>query len=301
MNANLPKIQVSGKLDKLIIPDDKLTKFLMTMTPDELVDTLNGEWLNAIEKNKGEAAEKQVRTKFKLDHVEGYSDMTPTGYFDWLCLSVCATAYKDGWQGLTIRQIYQALTHAKNWHRAYTIEKAVVASIERMMKTQITVDLSDTAKKMSGYKFKRLSITAPILPCRVEDWEVNGQRATFVNFVDESPLMEVATAKRQLLTIGTRLLDIACLRNSELSTIERKWYVILRACRILQRPKGKLNDTITFADLYAFANVTDAPTWKQKRIRDEFIGVLEKLKQGGNMTYKIIMHGKFYHAIKILS
>lgn len=298
MEEKKPKVQVQSRLETLKVPADKLTWYIMTMSPDEMeAAILDGKWLAAIENPKAPAA-KQALTRFKLSHEEGFDDMRPTNFFDYAVLAICATARKEGWGGLTINQICRVLTHSDS--RNYisdAVKAAVRASIERMMMTRITIDLSDTAEK-TNYKFKRLSITGTILPCRIEDWEVNGQKATYIKFLDDSPLMEVAEAKNHILTIGTKLLDVAGMHNSEM-TIECKWHLVFLAMRKKQHPKG-MNPSLTFKALYEHTDTANAPRWKRKRIRDEFLRVLDKLKAEGTLDYEIVMDGKIYKAVTIL-
>lgn len=284
MTKEKPKIQVQNRLERLKVPADKLSWNVFTMTPAEIVKTIqDGEWLGAIENPKA-PTDKQAQTRYTLEHVEDYSDMRPTNFFDYAVLSVCATAYKEGWHGLTIDQICRVLTHANNRKISDALKAAVRASVERMMMTRITINLEDTAKKMR-YEFKRLSISAPILPCKVEVWEVNGQKTTYVKFLDESPLMEVSEAKKHILTIGTKLLDVAGLHSSELS-IERKWYLVFLAMGKKQHPKG-FGQEITFKALYEFTGTANAPRWKKKRIRDEFLQILENLAREKSITFEV--------------
>lgn len=297
MTEKFPKIQVQSRLEQLKVPADKLTWRFMTMTPEDIEEAIeNGNWLGAIENPNAPKAQ-QARTKFKLTHADGFDDMTPVNFFDYAVLAVCATAYKEGWQGLTLNQICRVLTHAKSWHMSDAVKTAVEASIKRMMSTVITIDLTDTAEKMR-YKFKRTSITSPVLPCQIEDWEINGQKSTYVKFLGESPLMEVAEAKNHILTVGTKLLDIAGLRSSKLS-IESKWYLVFLALGKKQHQKY-YGQTILFQSLYEYTGTANQSKCKRKRIRDEFLRILEKMKAEGELDFEIVMDGNIFKAIKIL-
>lgn len=293
------KLQLQCKLDVLKVPNDKLSQTVFDLSAEDYKDFERGEWIDIIENPRGKLG-KQVTTPFKLKYSGGFNDAKPLAILDRMIFSVCYSAYRKGWRGITVNQICHFLTHGANDENTQptpALTDTITESVKRLMATTIEIDLSETAKKMN-YPFKRTKIIAPLLPCKLETWEVNGQEVQLITFFDENPLAEIAEAKNQIMTVSAKLFDVAGIRNTP-QVMTLKGYLVTRISAMKQHPKN-LSNSITYADIYARIGAADAPKSSKQRIRAEILAIMESLKSEGIIrNFEVVKHGCAYHSIKI--
>lgn len=294
-----PKIQIQNKLNAISIPGDKLSKDLFSLSTEDYQAA--GDWLGIIENPKAKEC-RQVETYYRLRGIGDYD--TPPGMIDLLVLSVCTTAYQQGIKAISLRQIARYLMHGNTSDRQTSnptedLIEVIETSLRRLMTTVIDIDLSDTAKRLK-YGFQRTKITAPLLPCKIDTYNVNGQPdVRVVSMFSQSPIFEVAEYKRQILSIAAKLFDVAKLGNTP-QIITLKGYLLSRIAAIKQHRKN-LSHFITFKDVYARIGATEAPKSSKQSIRDDITKILDSLQTEKFIRgYRINRRGKAYHSIEIL-
>lgn len=237
-----------------------------------------------------------VRTKYWLNHVEDFHDMTPLNHFDLLVIAVYSAAVEQCWEIITINQFCDALTGNtnNNTHVPSALKEAVIDSIKRCMGTVITVDMTETCKKMK-YKTDKLRRTAPILPCELqENIKINGQKTTAVKIYAESPLMEIAEFKNQILRISTELLNIPS--NRSLRTVKVEGYLISRVETLVQHKNMKPN--ITLKTIYECAAVEDSDRSAKRNVRKIVETTLNHLQEQGRIhDWHYTMEDSYGHIV----
>lgn len=276
--AESRKIQRQRRLKDLVVPNDLLSKHVMHLTDAEFQGYATTKVCQFDEKIK----RKTVLTQFWFELIENYTDLTPPDEFDFDVLIACMSAKYRGFDGLTFNEIARLMAGGKDVHTKLRPEQKarIFRAVNRLMSVKLHVNLTqlfDTGK----YPEMPKSLTAMLLPCKILDGvEFNGQRdCTVVRFLDESPLMTVAKAKSQLLTIPVALLDVPNLHHTELVT-KIKNYVTRRVYGA--RPsKGKRKCSppiIRFACIFENVGIADADRWKRQDARKIVADVFEHLK-----------------------
>ncbi len=222
-----------------------------------------------------------VRTKYWLNHIEGFDDMTPLRQFDLLVVAVYSAAVEQCWDVITINQFCDTLTGGESRVRdMLTFKETVINSIKRLMGTIITVDMTETCKRMK-YKTDKPRRTAPILPCELqENIKVNGQKTTVVKIYAESPLMEIAEVKNQILRINTELLKIPFNRSPRAIKIEG--YIVSWVETIVRHKN--INANIKLDNIYEYAEVDEADRSAKRNVRNAIEATLNHLKEKGRIN-----------------
>ena len=235
--AESSKIQHQRGVDKLVVPNDKLTKTVTHLPAEKYAAMLTTGNQSAIDEEL-EGHEKCL-TYYWLELVDGYADLSPLDEFAFDVLTVCISAQVAGYDGLTFNEIARVMAGGKyhNKNLRPLEGERIFRAIERMMCTRIHVNLSKLVDTGVYPKMPK-RLTSTILPCSIlEGCTVNGQRdCTVVAFDRESPFLTVARAKGQLLTIPVEVLDVPNQNNTELAT-KVNHYVTRRV--IEARPRGK--------------------------------------------------------------
>lgn len=269
----------------MIVPIDKLTKTVMHLDADEYAEMLTSRKPAAIdEKLRGQG---NVLTRFWLELVGGYADLTPMDEFDFDVLTACISAQAAGHKGITFSEIARLMAGNKP-HNAYfspELKARIMKAVERMMCTKITVDFTELVDKGKYPKLPK-KLTSTILPCEILDGvTVNGQRdCTIVYFHCESPLFKVACAKnRQLVTYPVAFLDVAKQRNTEIVTMV-KHYVTKHVFEVIGQKNHKLASTIRFDCIAKNCGLVGAPRWQRQDAVKTIRAVFEKLKAEGKIS-----------------
>ena len=222
-----------------------------------------------------------VRTKYWLNHIKGFDDMTPLRQFDLLVVAVYSAAVEQCWDVITINQFCDTLTGGESRVRdMLAFKETVINSIKRLMGTIITVDMTETCKRMK-YKTDKPRRTAPILPCELqENIKVNGQKTTVVKIYAESPLMEIAEVKNQILRINTELLKIPFNRSPRAIKIEG--YIVSWVETIVRHKN--INANIKLDNIYEYAEVDEADRSAKRNVRNAIEATLNHLKEKGRIN-----------------
>lgn len=299
-DTNEPKkFQRQSKVKKLVIPNDKLTKQVMHRPADkyaEMLTTGNPAAIN--EKIKGRD---KVLTYYWLELIDGYADVTPMDEFDFDVLTVCISAQVAGCDGLTFNEIARLMAGGKshNTNLSPSRKEKIFRAVERMMCTKIRVDFTQLFERKK-YPDLPKSLTSPILPCQIVDGvTVNGQRdCTVVSFLKESPLLTIARAKGQLLTIPVEVLDVPKQNNTERVTTVKN-YVTRRVYEAKTQKDGKMPPKIRCECLFENCGLAGTDNDKKRKARNAANDVMMNLQARGVIrSFEFEKVEGIYRAIK---
>ena len=279
-NDSTETAQLQHRVKQIRLPNDKLSKVVFTRTPEQMWDMIEEQR----DMKLAEVAIKgvKVKTTYRLEHVDGYTDMNPPDEFDRAIMGICISAREAGMKFTTVKAIYRALCGGKQ-HNAYSsagIQARVIVSLERLAKTIIVVDMKSVCKavKKYGNRMGKPEFTSPLLPCEIVDGTVNGQPAQIVKLPREPPLMTVARAKEQVLTYDVSLLDIPG-RNTA-TNVMLKSYVLRRVLEAKAHARN-MSPKVTFTNVFEHCGLADATRWQRQDARKTIFAVYERLQSAG--------------------
>lgn len=290
------------KIDKVVVPMDKLSKKLATLSPADYADSIGDAEPNTVDElpNSG----KKVTTKYWLKHDGDFNDMTPLSWFDLSVMAVCYAYYKRG-EVTTFNTIHRILTGST---RPPTEEqkKEIENSAVRLMKTVITLDLTELYEVNAKSKRPRWKLpwdtkTAPLLPCTITRGALlNGKKTDIIEVYADSPLFAIAEAKRQLTTVDTKLLAAPGMKNNRRALLVKVFVLvfIIRMVEGLKAGRKNTPSSLTFEAVYEAAGVADETDSIKQNVREEAVKTAEWLKtQGVIRDFKLERDGNRYHSI----
>ena len=291
----IEKFQTNSRLQNIISPNDKLTKTLFSLPANEYYDAIKKGISIAVTETilRG----KKIQTHFKLNGGGFATLKRPLNEYDRAIFDVCNSAREEGFFGLTRDSLFRALIGGKtNQYPRPNQATAIVESLERLM-TIIKIDFSQTREKIPKYKSVPAQIISPILPCIIlNNVLVNGQRTSLIKFTDESPLITIARAKKQIITSPISLRDITNQNNTPL-VIMIKSYVIRRVLEIILH---NMTPTITFADVFKHCDLPNATRKQRQDARKIVLDVMENLKSKGVIkSFEFTKKGETFYSITI--
>ena len=293
-------IQIQKKQEVIIMPIDKLSKAIAKFDKDEYAEVIGDRNPCTIEEHKIKG--KPVNTKYWLNQEAGFNDLTPLRWFDIGVVAFCCANFQQGGELITFDMILRALTGSTGKDFTDEQRRAVREAVIRCMSTTVTVEMAETCQKMKGYKTAKPKITGAILPCKLlENVTINGQKTDAIKMLDESPLMEIAKIKNQLLTMDASLLAVPTLKNTP-RVMTVKLYVTTFAliiARSLRNKRKNTPNTLTFQKIYEAVDAGDEDRFVKRTIREVAIKVVEHLKaQGAIRDFEIVKDNEQIHAIK---
>ena len=276
VEVQMEKFHFNTRVTKLITLNDKLTKTLFSLPADEYYDSLqNG---TSIAVNETVSRGKKIQSHFTLKSGGFAALRRPLNEFDRAVFDTCNSARAANFIGITPDSLLRTLVGGKtNQHPRPNQLAAIFESLERLMSV-IEIDFSQTCEKIPKYNSAPAKITAQILPCQIlENVLVNGQITTIIEFTDESPLLKIARAKKQILTYPVSLLNIPRQNNTTL-VIMIKSYIIRRVLEIIAH---NMTPTMTFTDVFKHCELSDANRFQQRDARKIILDVMKRLQSDG--------------------
>lgn len=296
------KEQIQDKVEKITVSIDKLSQVIVKYSKEEYSEVIEYNKTCRIKEGKKRDGT-PIKTKYWLRHEDDFADMTPLRWFDLGVVAVCSVYFKRD-NLFTVDMILRALIG--NDRKKFTDEqkRAVRDSIIRLMKTVITVDMTKTCRLIKKYQTDTPKRTAAILPCELlEDVIINGQKTTAIRMYAQSPLMEIAELKKQLLTIGSKLLAVPNLNNSK-RVITVKLFIISFALIMTRNLRNEVDspNSITLQTIYEVADVAEDSRAVKFNVREVTLKVVEWLKTNEVIkNFELIYKSrKQLHAIKLL-
>lgn len=279
---------------KRIEANDKLTEKVFSLLAETYYSMVtDGSRFNLLEK-KNHKKYGDIYTYFWLELIDGYTDKTPLNQFDRAVLAACISEWAAQNRYTTPSIIYRHLTGkvGSDAEPQPDLRSAILKSIDKLMCTQIKIDMTDTCEKLGYNEGKPLKITSTILPCTyVEGLMLNGKPTTIIKILDDPPLFNVTFLKKQLLHYDETLLDVPKQRNST-DVIAIKNYVMQRTEEIIAH---NLSPTITFDDVFEKCRIEASHNEQKRRVRKVIIELMEQLKSKGEiLSFKLNkVHNKF--------
>ena len=297
------KFQIQNRMKKLIVPCDKLSNHMWNYSAEEYADIIKHrdrcECVEGTDK-KG----KVVVTPYWLGLVDDCVDLSPLNAFHREVLFHAISAYEQGFRIITISMTLDSLSGgAEKRHVCKEQYEVIKDAFKKLATTSITINLAPLINAYPNYK-KRLTgaaeLTSPILPCKILDAEINGQKTLTVKILDESPLMTVAKLKKQVLTYDATPLAIPNQKNTpQIITVKNYLLRRIKLMKSSRKEKG-LNNSILFKTIYENCGLADADKWQKQDTRKIIVDTLTGFKNDGVIkNFEIEKSGGSYRSIKI--
>lgn len=273
---------------------------------------------NAFNPTKKDATKRIVYEGKKK--TEPYSTITFENFqgslnqFDKLVFCAAVSEQKAGNKFFTIRRLWQKLGGS---HTLTNEMKELISdSIKKLRCTLVNINMSLVNDKFHYTDRKEIVFSNYLLPCKSIAAKINGQIVDEAfQFLDTSPLFQVAELKRQFTEQPFELLDVPKLHNSEL-VMKMKFYLLERITAIVGSHKNrkahitgkkkdggfifkratKLQKIITFEDIFTQCELTDATKRQKQQARETISKILEYFQQQGLIkSWKFVKKdGSFY-------
>ena len=289
---------------KIIIPNDRISKVVFDLTIDEykaIVKRQSELQVTEMRKSKSKRSDDIITPiMIKLEEAE-LRVSEPLDQFDCAVLSVCIAEWEEGNRHTTPAIIYRGLTGKvdKGTDAMPHVDQltAINHSIEKLMRVQLDIRLVDVCRYLGYNNGKPKKVLANILPCKRVDFTINGQEATTIELLAESPLFTVAKLKNnQIVSYDAKLLDMPGQQNTP-KLIAVKHYVMKRVMEIIGHPK-QMTASITFADVFKKCRIEDADNKTKQRVRNFIVEVFKHLLDCKVIkSYEVNKKGTGFHSV----
>ena len=300
----MAKKQVRRRLRKVTVPCDKLSNHMFNYPPEEFAEIiLNAESCECVEGHDRKG--KEIVTPYWLTPPADVklpadiSEIKPLTPFDREVMNVAIGAYEAGYRVLSFTMTLNTLS-GEDKDRVYSEQLAAIKTAVKRLMTIIRIDLAPLLKAFPKYRNRHVGdseLISPILPAKIYDVEINGQKTLAIELLAESPLMTVAKLKRQVVTYDLTPLAVPNQHNTP-QVIVIKNYLLRRIVLI----RHGLNPTILFKTLYENCGLADASDSIKQNARKEIFDTLNHFKAIGVIKdYEIEREGNVFRAIKIIN
>ena len=297
-----PNVQIYPNKQR-IVPNCKLVKIISNLSEKKYTTmVVDGDKRRMLEvKNHKKFGD--ILTTYRLVNKEDCDGSDPLTEFDRAVLSVCISEWEMGNRYTTPAIILRGLTgkvglrHTGKGKIHKDQHTAIINSVKKMMGIILEIDLSDTNQKLNYHDGKQQKITSAILPAYFVSTSINGQpiEDDVIFFDRESPIMEIARDRKQLLTFDATLLDVPKQNNTPMN-ITIKNYVLTR---ILEIKLHKLQSVITFDDVFKKCRIENSSRKTKMDARNILIKFFEHLKSKGKVnSFEVTKKANSFHSIK---
>ena len=285
-----------------IVPNCKLCKVIHNLTQDEYDYMVVKDKKRRIIEMRRHKRYGEINSLYKISNTADYDNTDPLTEFDRAVLSVCVSNFAIGNHCVTPAVILRGLTGKTSKGGKGKVNPAqldaILFSVKKLMSTIIDLDGTQPNECLDYGSKKSAIIYSAILPAYVaKETTINGQDAYIIGFDRESPLMQVARERKQILTYDTELLDVPGQQNTWMN-ITLKNYAMSRIQEI------KLHDmhpTLTFADLFAKARINNTSRKTKLDARECLIKFFEHLQNKGEIhSYTLTKQGNNFQSIKLV-
>ena len=278
--------------------NEKLIRVVFKLTEQGISRLLNGETFNVIEK-KGYKNHGDIRTSYQILNAAGYNVQRPFTMFDRAVLSVCISEWLAGNRYTTPAIIYRALTGKVATKAVPSKDQlaAILDSVRLLMNRVIIYNAKELCKLLGSDDGQPIIKNDVLLPgWFVEATTVNGNVTTVIFFDRECPLLEIAQAKRQILSYDTYLLNVPNQNNTPMN-IELKNYSMIRIQEIITH---RMTPVITFNDVFYKCRIEDAPVDKKRDARNTLVKFFDHLRSEGVInSFNLTKKGNTFYSSKI--
>ena len=265
-----------------LIPNFKLCKVIYNLEQaqfDRMV--VNGNQRKILEKKKYKKYG-DIVTVYRISNSDGFDNSDPLNEFDYAVFSVCVSYFDKGYRCITLAIIYRALTGKTTKDGKgkipHDLRTAILLSLKKLIGTVIEIDASQVNSVFNYADPGDSKKFSSILPAHFDESLINGKDASVVFFDRESPLMEIAKQRNQLLAYSPALLDAPGIHNSFMN-ITLKSYVMRRVCEI--KLHKNLRNIITFHDVFQKCRIDNASRDTKMNARKVIIKFFEHLQAEG--------------------
>ena len=281
---------------KRIVPNFKLVKVTQKLTDDKFNKMINGKKGGIVEK-KNHKKKSDIVTTYTISNLEGYNNSDPLNVIDYAVLSVCASEFDVGNRYTTAAIILRGLIGKvgnQNVRPRPDQYRAIINSVKKLMFTGIEIDLSVTNEKLN-YDGKK-KITSALLPAKIVETSINGQVVEdVIYFLDESPLMEIARARKQIITYDAEILDVPNQNNTPL-VIALKNYIIIR---VLEIKLHKMTPTLTLDNIFQNCRIENHDKKTKLRAREYIDDFFKHLQAKGVIkSFEFVKKGNKFYSVK---
>lgn len=238
-------------------------------------------------------------TVYKLSNADGYDNDDPLNEFDYAVFSVCISYFDAGCKCITLAILYRALTGKGNTYRLTPdLRDDILNSLKKLIGTVIEIDASDVNAAFKYADCDHSKHISAILPAHFDDKIINGNDASVVYFDRESPLMEIARNRKQLLKYEVALLDAPGIRNTFMN-IMLKSYVMRRVVEI--KYHKKLRPILTFADIFKKCRIGNASRDTKMNARNTIVKFFEHLQAEGFIkSFELTKDSNAFYSIRFI-
>ena len=217
--------------------------------------------------------------------------------FDHIIFDACISEQEKGNQFTTPSIIHRNLG-GKEKNISPAVQQRIFNSIKKLATTWVSFDCSAICQKFGYNNGKAYAYNGYLLPVEFVIATVNGQIDTVaVHFLRNSPLLDVAKMKGQVITCNSKLLRLPKLNNTE-RVLSIKGYLFRRILQIIGSHKphkahlaGKSNDnqpiyrrnkklekSILLDSLYAQCEIDTTSKRQLQQTRETISKVMEHFK-----------------------
>ena len=285
-----------------IVPNCKLCKVIHNLSQDDYDYMVVDDKKRRIIEMRHHKRYGEINSIYKISNASDYDNTDPLTEFDRAVLSVCISNFAVGNRCVTPAVIFRGLTGKTGSGGKGKVNpdqlSAILFSVKKLMSTIIDIDDTQPNECLDYGTKKSSLLCSAILPAYIaKDTTINGQEAYIIGFDRESPLMQIASERKQLLTYRAELLDVPGQHNTWMN-IALKNYTMSRVQEIKLH---KMHRTLTFTDIFAKARIADADPKTKSDARNTLIKLFEHLQTMGTIrSFSVTKDGNTFHAIKFV-
>jgi len=288
---------------KRIELNDKATKRFFNLTRESYQKLLETKAKATLVEKKNHKKFGTIKSSFSISNKNGFSNFIPLDEHDRAVLSVCVSNWLEGNRYITPAIIYRGLTGKVNDPSGNSKPspvqlQAILQSIDRLMFTAYDPQILDAYEKLeyiSGDD-KIVIKKSVVLPCYRAEVTINGQTSDVICFDRQSPLLNIAELKKQLVTYDAELLDIPKQNNTVLN-ITLKNYAMRRVQEIKLH---KLQPILTFTDIFKKCRIENFDNKVKQRVRENIIKLFEHLKSENHIkSFEVVKKRNAFYSIRL--
>lgn len=219
--------------------------------------------------------------------------------YDKAILNGVSSLLLAGTSYFTIPMLYHAMTGIENPSMNATATENLRSRLEYMRRTMIRIDCTDeAAAHFLQDDVQKFIISQYLLPMGRIEAVLNGREVEAYYLIDNPPLYQYASSKRQLSLVDLSLLNAPL--NNNASTIVLKNYILSRI-EGMKNPRNHLvSHKILFTSVFQELGEEEPTKLRRKRIRDYTETFLEYLVAKQYIrSYRLTRDGRTIDGVEI--
>lgn len=283
-----------------LVPNFKLCKVIYNLDQEQYDRMAIDDKQRKILEKKNFKKYGDLITVYRISNTDDRESSDPLNEFDYAVYSVCVTYFDKGYRCITFAMIYRALTGKTTKDGKgkvpHDLRNAIILSLKKLIGT--VIEIEDSSVNSAFNYDDEANKCSFILPAHFLDAIVNGKDASVIYFDRISPLMEIATNRKQLLTYDIALLDVPTVRNTFMN-ITLKSYVMRRVCEI--KLHKQLRNIITFRDVFDKCRIDEASRDTKMNAREVIIKLFEHLQAKDFIkSFKVVKKENAFYSIHLV-